>query len=85
MHCQKSKILIKNQTLRIVAGAVKTTPIDSMPNRLNGDKLLRTIIQEKNLILWEKRLLKYLDVFFTLKCEVNQDLTRNLRIHKRFL
>ncbi|GIY82789.1 hypothetical protein CEXT_276921 [Caerostris extrusa] len=44
---------IQNQSLRIVAGAVKSTPIDAML-MLTGDKSLRTVIQEKDLILWEK-------------------------------
>ncbi|XP_035229940.1 uncharacterized protein LOC118201888 [Stegodyphus dumicola] len=44
---------IQNQCLRIVPGAVKTTPIDAM-FMLTGDKPLRTVIQERALILWEK-------------------------------
>ncbi|GFQ94509.1 EGF-like domain-containing protein [Trichonephila clavata] len=42
---------IHNQSLRIVAEAIKTTPIDAML-MLTGDKTLRTVIQEKALILW---------------------------------
>ncbi|GFW03169.1 hypothetical protein TNCV_157891 [Trichonephila clavipes] len=44
---------IQNQSLCVVAGAVKATLINSM-FMVTDDKLLRTIIQEKALILWEK-------------------------------
>ncbi|XP_035216426.1 uncharacterized protein LOC118189854 [Stegodyphus dumicola] len=73
---------IQNQCLRIVSGAVKTTPIDAM-FMLTGDKPLRTIIQEKAVILWEKiiRVPGYLSLWN----EVNQDRTRNLKIQMSFL
>ncbi|GIX73604.1 hypothetical protein CEXT_674891 [Caerostris extrusa] len=72
----------KNQSLRIVAGAVKSTPIDAML-MLTGDKPLRTVIQEKALILWEKII--RVPGCFSLWNEVKQDLIRNLKTQMGFL
>ncbi|GIY86325.1 uncharacterized protein CDAR_513391 [Caerostris darwini] len=73
---------IQNQSLRTVAGAVKSTPIDAML-MLTGDKPLRTVIQEKALILWEKII--RIPRCFSLWNEVKQDLTRNLKTQMGFL
>lgn len=43
----------QNQALRIITGAVKTTPIDAMLV-LTENKPLNNIFQEKTLLLWEK-------------------------------
>ncbi|XP_035225781.1 uncharacterized protein LOC118198253 [Stegodyphus dumicola] len=72
---------IENQCLRIVSGAVKTTPIDSM-FVLTGDKPLRTVIQEKAVILWV-RIIR-VPRCHSLWNEVNQDLTRNLKTQMGF-
>ncbi|GIY22874.1 hypothetical protein CDAR_599941 [Caerostris darwini] len=67
---------IQNQFLRTVSGAVKSTPIDAML-MLTGDKPLRTVIQEKALILSEKIIRA--PGFFSLWNEVKQEMTRNLK------
>ncbi|GFS33882.1 uncharacterized protein TNIN_28871 [Trichonephila inaurata madagascariensis] len=73
---------IQSQSLSIVSGTVKTTPIDSML-MLTGDMPLRTIIQEKALIIWEKIIRA--SGYFSLWNEVSQNLIRNLQTQKGFL
>ncbi|GIY28367.1 hypothetical protein CDAR_231011 [Caerostris darwini] len=76
------------QTIKILAlnifqvGAVKSTPTDAML-MLTGDKPLRTVIQEKALILWEKII--RVPGCFSLWNEVKQDLIRNLKTQMGFL
>ncbi|GFY39441.1 hypothetical protein TNIN_33531 [Trichonephila inaurata madagascariensis] len=70
------------QSLRIVAGSVKTTPINPLLT-LTVDKPLKTLIQEKAEIFFEK-IIK-IPRYFSLWNEINQDLSRNLRIQKGFL
>ncbi|GIY86763.1 hypothetical protein CEXT_187591 [Caerostris extrusa] len=72
---------MQNQSLRIVSGAVKSTPIYATL-MLTGDKLLRTVIQEKTLILWGKII--RVPGCFSLWNEVKQDLTRNLKTQMDF-
>ncbi|GIY19730.1 uncharacterized protein CEXT_791921 [Caerostris extrusa] len=73
---------IQNQSLRIVAGAVKSTPIDAML-MLTADKPLRTVIQENAFILWEKII--RVPGCFSLWNEVKQDLIRNFKTQMGFL
>ena len=73
---------IQNQALRIVTGAVKTTPIDAMLILTNG-RPIRSVIQERALILWER--ITRVPGYFALWSEVNPDLTRNLKTQAAFL
>jgi hypothetical protein len=45
----------QNQALRLISGAVKTTPIDAM-TFITGNKPIRELINEKTVLLHEKLL-----------------------------
>jgi len=68
----------QNQALRLITGAVKTTPIDVM-TVITGNKPIQELIKEKAVLLHEK-LLRIPDQYW----ETHENKPRNLKMQNGF-
>lgn len=71
--------ILQNQAMRLITGAVKSTPIDSML-LLTKNRPIKTIIEEKSILLYEK-LIRLGDPFWA-NYQIH---TRNLKTQCRFI